>query len=144
MFSALMGGPIGRTLNRWFMFVPRVFFSRGLAQAVPREVLDLYLAPWRGSNRRAPAAIGPKQLIAAAEYLKEVEASLPRLADRPALIVWGTKDFAFREAERKRFEATFPDHRTILFENASHFLQEDVGDRIAEAFKAFRRESGQR
>jgi pimeloyl-ACP methyl ester carboxylesterase len=46
--------------------------------------------------------------------------------------VWGTKDFAFHEGERKRFEAAFPNHRTVLFDNASHFLQEDVGDCIAE------------
>ena len=141
MFSALMGGPIGRTLNRRLMLVPRVFFARGLAQEPPREVLDLYFAPWRDPARRAPAAIGPKQLIAASDYLKEVEANLPKIADRPALIVWGTKDFAFRESERKRFEATFPNHRTILYDNASHFLQEDVGERIAEAFKSFRSES---
>ena len=143
MFSALMGGPIGRTLNRRLMLVPRVFFARGLAQEPPREVLDLYFAPWRDPARRAPAAIGPKQLIAASDYLKEVEANLPKIADRPALIVWGTKDFAFGEGERKRFEATFPNHRTILFDNASHFLQEDVGERIAEAFKSFRSESGE-
>ena len=142
MFSALMGGPIGRTLNRRLMLVPRVFFARGLAQEPPREVLDLYFAPWRDPARRAPAAIGPKQLIAAADYLTEVEANLPKIADRPALIVWGTKDFAFRDGERKRFEAIFPNHRTILFDNASHFLQEDVGERIAEAFKSFRSESG--
>jgi haloalkane dehalogenase len=141
LFSALMGGPIGRTLNRWFMLVPRVFFARGLAQDHPREVLDLYFAPWRDPARRAPAAIGPKQLIAAKDYLIEVEANLPKIADRPALIVWGTKDFAFHEAERKRFEATFLNHRTILFDNASHFLQEDVGERIADAFKSFRSES---
>jgi haloalkane dehalogenase len=141
MFSALMGGPIGRTLNRRLMLVPRVFFARGLAEEPPREVLDLYFAPWRDPARRAPAATGPKQLIAAADYLTEVEANLPKIADRPALIVWGTKDFAFREGERKRFEATFPNHRTILFDNASHFLQEDVGERIAEAVKSFRRES---
>ena len=143
MFSALMGGPIGRTLNRRLMLVPRVFFARGLAQEPPREVLDLYFAPWRDPARRAPAATGPKQLIAAADYLTEVEANLPKIADRPALIVWGTKDFAFGAGERKRFEATFPNHRTILFENASHFLQEDVGERIAEAFKSFRSESGE-
>ena len=142
MFSALMGGPIGRTLNHWFMLVPRFFFARGLAQHHSREVLDLYFAPWRDPARRPPAAIGPRQLIAASAYLKEVEANLPRLADRPALIVWGTRDFAFQAGERKRFEATFPNHRTVLFDNASHFLQEDVGDRIAETFKAFRSELG--
>ena len=75
--------------------------------------------------------------MSAGALLAEVQADLHKLAGRPALIVWGTKDFAFREANRKRFEAAFPNHRTVLFEDASHFLQEDVGERIAEAFKAF-------
>jgi hypothetical protein len=56
------------------------------------------------------------------------------------VIVWGTNDFAFREANRNRFEGAFRNHRTALFDDASHFLQEDIGQRIAEAFKAFRSE----
>jgi haloalkane dehalogenase len=136
-FSWIMGGPVGKALARRFNFVPRVFFSRGFAQPIDPEVLKLYLAPWRDPRCRAPAVIAPRQLVAASPYLAEVEVGLHKLADRPALIVWGTKDFAFREANRKRFEAAFPNHRTALFNDASHFLQEDVGERIAEAFKAF-------
>jgi hypothetical protein len=30
------------------------------------------------------------------------------------LIVWGMKDFAFRDAARKRFEQAFPRHKTVL------------------------------
>ncbi len=142
VFSWVMGGPIGRALTRAFNFVPRFFFSRGLAQDVPREVLDLYLAPWQDRARRQAAVVGPRQLIAASPFLREVELGLPRLADRPALIVWGTKDFAFRETERQRFEHIFPKHKTILFDDASHFLQEDAGERIAEAFKRFHSQVG--
>jgi haloalkane dehalogenase len=142
VFSWVMGGPIGWAFTRGFNFVPRFFFSRGFGRRIPREVLDLYLAPWRDPARRKAAVIAPRQLIAASSFLKEVELGLPKLADRAALIVWGTEDFAFREAERQRFEQAFPRHKTILFEDASHFLQEDVGDRIAEAFKAFRNEVG--
>jgi haloalkane dehalogenase len=138
VFSWVMGGPVGRTLTRAFNFVPRFFFMRGLAQHAPREVLDLYLAPWRDPARRKAAVIAPRQLIAAAPFLEEVERNLPKLADRPALIVWGTRDFAFRDAERRRFESLFPNHRTVLFDEASHFLQEDAGERIAEEFRAFR------
>jgi haloalkane dehalogenase len=136
-FSWIMGGPIGKALTRRFNFVPRAFFSRGFAKPIDPEVLKLYFEPWKEPARRAPAVIAPRQLVAASPYLAEVQADLHKLADRPALIVWGTKDFAFREASRKRFEAAFPNHRTVLFDDASHFLQEDVGERIAEAFKAF-------
>ncbi len=136
-FSWIMGGPIGKALTYGFNFVPRFFFSRGFARPIGRDVRHAYLAPWSDRSRRAPAVIAPRQLVAASPYLAEVQASLHTLADRPALIVWGTKDFAFRDANRRRFEAAFPNHRTVLFNDASHFLQEDAGERIAEAFKAF-------
>lgn len=48
------------------------------------------------------------------------------------------KDFAFREAERVHFERIFARHQTVLLDNASHFLQEDEGLRIAALFRAFR------
>jgi len=142
IFSWVMGGPIGRSLTAAFNFVPKFFFARGLARRPSPEVLRMYLAPWRDPARRAAAVIAPRQLIAAADYLRQVEGNLPKLADRPALIVWGTKDFAFREAERERFERFFPKHKTVLLDDASHFLQEDAGDQIAESIRAFRREMG--
>ncbi|MBV9471376.1 MAG: alpha/beta fold hydrolase [Solirubrobacterales bacterium] len=138
-FSAIMGGAIGRTLTEAFNLVPRFFFWRGFAQPLAAGVRDAYMAPWRDRARRLPATIGPRQLIAAAPYLREVESGLEALSDRPALIVWGEKDFAFDRANRARFEAAFPSHETHVYPDASHFLQEDVGDQIAQAFKSFHR-----
>jgi haloalkane dehalogenase len=136
-FSRLMGGPIGRVLTTAFNFVPKVFFARGLARRPPPEVLAMYFAPWQDRTRRIAAVIAPHQLIAASPYLRTVEANLSKLADRPALIVWGMKDFAFRDAERQRFEQAFPRHRTVMLANASHFLQEDAGEEIAKEITAF-------
>jgi haloalkane dehalogenase len=136
-FSAIMGGPLGRVLTMAFNFVPRFFLKRGLARHASPDVLRAYLAPWRDRRRRAPAVIAPRQLIAGTPYLREVEAGLAALAGRPALIVWGTQDFAFRERERERFERAFPRHQKILLEHASHFLQEDEGERIADAIRSF-------
>jgi haloalkane dehalogenase len=138
LFSRVMGGFIGRSLTWAFNFVPRFFFRRGLARPVAPEVLRLYLAPWRPRSRRRAAVIAPKQLTAASEFLQEVErAVITRLATKPALIVWGTKDFAFGDQERRRFEQIFSTHRTILYDNASHFLQEDAGELIAEEMARF-------
>jgi haloalkane dehalogenase len=98
-----MGGPIGRTLTPAFNFVPKVFFFRGLAQRPLPEVIAMYLAPFQDPQRRIAAVIAPRQLIAASGYLRMIEANLPKLKECPALIVWGMKDFAFRDAARKRF-----------------------------------------
>jgi len=138
LFSWMMGGPIGWSLTWAFNFVPKFFFARGLAQKTAPAVLEMYLAPWRDRARRGAAVIAPRQLVKASPYLKEVEANLGKLADRPTLIVWGMKDFAFREAERARFERIFARHQTVLLDDASHFLQEDEGLRIAALFRAFR------
>jgi haloalkane dehalogenase len=135
VFSWIMGGPIGRALTEAFNFVPRSFFLRGFARRPSSDVLAMYYAPWRNRARRVAAVIAPRQLIRASGYLRQVEADLPKLASRPALIVWGTKDLAFQEAERHRFEQAFPRHTTVLLDNASHFLQEDAGEQIAEAIR---------
>src|ERR1700757_2182327 len=82
-------------------------------------------------------------LIASSRYLRTVEENLPKLADRPVLIVWGMKDFAFRDTERKRFERAFPRHKTVMLANASHFLQEDAGEQIVEEIKMFLSETAQ-
>ncbi len=57
---------------------------------------------------------------------------LERIGDRPTLLTWGTKDFAFQEEARQRFEEAFPDHKTVLLD-ASHFWQEDAGEEAADA-----------
>jgi haloalkane dehalogenase len=137
LFSWAMGGPVGVALTRAFNFVPRVFFRRGLAHRPPPEVLRVYLAPWRDPARRRAATTAPRQLIRAAAYLAQVEAGLPRISDRPALIVWGGADFAFRGGERRRFERAFPNHTTVVYPDASHFLQEDAGERIAADITTF-------
>jgi haloalkane dehalogenase len=51
--------------------------------------------------------------------------------------VWGDKDPAFREKERRRFEATFPAHRTVELEGSGHYVQEDAPDEIAAAIGRF-------
>jgi haloalkane dehalogenase len=142
LFSAALGGPPGRLLTRWFNLAPRVFFARGFAQPVPASVRQLYLAPWRDPQRRAPAAIAPRQLVAASPYLAQVEAGLSKISDRPALIVWGLKDFAFGDSARQRFEQAFPHHRRVLLPYASHFLQEDAGEEIADEIKNFCQQTG--
>ncbi|HZD66583.1 MAG TPA: hypothetical protein VE152_10845, partial [Acidimicrobiales bacterium] len=49
----------------------------------------------------------PRELIASRAFLAEVERGLGALADRPALIVWPTRDPAFRRAERRLFAEAF-------------------------------------
>ena len=123
--------PLGRAGTSLFNLAPWFFLAHGFATPLPPAVKAAYMAPWRDRRRRRPAAIAPHELIHARAFLQEVEASLSRLADRPVLLVWGMRDFAFQEEQRMRFERHFPNHRTVLYPDASHFVQEDAGEAIA-------------
>ena len=52
-------------------------------------------------------------------------------------MVWPTKDFAFREPERKRCEALFRGDHTVLLEGAGHYMQEDAAADIVAATTDF-------
>lgn len=134
-FSALMGGLPGRLSAYAFNGVVRFFFGKGVATPLPPDVLAMYLAPFSRRATRRPTHIFPHELTAAEPFLREVERGLPALASKQALILWGDKDFAFKEHERARFRTLFPDHRDVTLQGAGHFIQEDAPEAICVAIE---------
>jgi haloalkane dehalogenase len=106
--------------------------------------MDAYRGPFPTPESRRPIHVFPREILAARPFLAEVERRLPLLRDRPALIVWPTKDVAFGERERRRWETVFPDHRTTLLEGAGHYIQEDAAEEIVAAIAAWRPPAGER
>lgn len=136
-FSRFMGGSFAGFLNQRFNFFPRFVLRMGMSRRrLTREEWAAYLAPFAAPHSRAPLRTFPREIIGSTEFLAALEARLPRLAHLPALIVWGDRDFAFREIERRRFEAIFPNHVTVLLPGAGHFIQEDAPAEIARAIRA--------
>ena len=77
----------------------------------------------------------PKQILAASPLLQHLARDVPAtLAAKPALLVWGMKDFAF-QAKRilPRPQATFPDKVVVELPAARHYIQEDAPQQIADA-----------
>jgi haloalkane dehalogenase len=136
LFSTLMGGPIGRSLimNR-NIFVERVLPSGVKSRSLPDEVMQGYRGPFLERSARRATHVLPREIIHSKTLLKEVEAGISKLSDRPALILWPTQDFAFNNADLRRWEAIFPNHRTVLLEGAGHYIQEDAADKIVQAIR---------
>lgn len=132
-FSSVMGGAPGRALIERFNLFVNVMIPKGhRRRKVPKEEMAQYRAALPTRSRRRATAILPRQIIHGQSFLAEVAAGLPALADRPALIVWGDADIAFRDRELRRWEATFPDHRTTVVPGAGHYIQSDAaGDYVA-------------
>jgi haloalkane dehalogenase len=136
LFSRLMGGPIGgHLILRRNFFVERVIPGGVRRRALPEAVMDAYRGPFPTPSSRRPVLVFPREILASRPFLAEIERGLPALEDRRALLVWPTKDVAFRDRERRRWEAVFPNHRTVLLEGAGHYIQEDAPDEIIAAIE---------
>jgi haloalkane dehalogenase len=137
-FSGIVGGAVGHFLIKHFNFFVNVMIPLGTPlRKLDRRAMDAYRGPMRGKDERMASWIFPRAIAGDPEFLGDVQAGLPRLADKPTLIVWGDKDIAFRAQERERFERLFPRHRTVPLPGAGHYIQEDAPDLIAESIRAW-------
>jgi haloalkane dehalogenase len=95
----------------------------------------MYKRPHPTPDSRLPVHVLPREILAAQELLAEVEQGLARVADKPALIVWGEKDPGFKEPPPAAVGAHLLNHRTHILRGASHYIQEDAPDEIVTAIK---------
>lgn len=135
IFSRVMSSPPMQwaVLHRNF-FVERLI-PAGTAHRPSAAVMQHYRAVQPNAAARKGVAEMPKQLLAAHPLLARLAREVPaRLGDKPALLVWGMKDFAFRPGPTlPRMRAAFPDHILVELPGASHFIQEDAPEAIAVA-----------
>jgi haloalkane dehalogenase len=134
VFARLMGGPVGGFLIlRRNFFIEKIIPGGVKRRNLPEAVMEAYRGPFPTPQSRRPLHVFPREILASRPFLSEIERGLPVLRDRPALIVWPTKDVAFRGPERQRWEQAFPNHRTVTLEGAGHYIQEDAPEEIVRA-----------
>ncbi len=139
LFSRLLGGPVGRRLiAQHNVFVERILPGGVRRRTLPDAVMDAYRGPFPTPASRRPTAVFPREILGSRPFLADVERRLEQLRDRPALIVWPTRDVAFRGRELRRWEQLFPDHRTVSLKGAGHYIQEDAADEIVAAIRDWR------
>lgn len=139
LFSRVMGGAIGKALAWSCNGIIYFFMHRGVVRPLDKQTLEMYKAPFQYRSKRSPTYIFPRELRRAGGFLSGVKSNMHKLSEKPALIVWGEKDFAFKKYELIKFEQIFPRHKTILLSNAGHFIQEDAANEICEAIKGWMR-----
>ena len=136
LFSRFMGAPIGKLLILRANALVNFLLPAGTRRTgPPPEVMAAYRGPFARRADRLPTYVLPREILASRDYLAEVERGLGALRELPTLILWGDRDIAFREKERRRFEELLPNHRTVVLEGAGHFIQEDASPEIVEAIE---------
>lgn len=137
-FSRMMGGPLGGFGIRHFNAFVNVMIPMGMRRrSLSHAEMQAYRLPMQSAERREATHVFPREIVGSTRFLGEVAAGLSALSHKPALLLWGTADIAFREKERARFESTFPASRTVILEGAGHYIQEDAPDEMADAILAW-------
>ncbi len=138
MASRVMGGFIGRELIRRFnLFVNALIPAGHRRRRVSEPEMKHYREALDTQERRNACAILPGAITGARDFLADVEGNLELLQDFPALIVWADGDMAFGDNDRKRLEAKFPDHTTVIVKGAGHFVQSDAADEMSDAIRTW-------
>lgn len=133
LFSAFMGGPIGRRLIR-----KRNLFARGVVSAVFGDKTLLTPAVRRHITRplsipeqRRGTWVFPREIVGSSAWLADLWSRRSALAGKVRLIAWGMKDIAFREKELQTWRESFPAARVVRFREAGHFVAEEAPEELA-------------
>ncbi|MDQ3962679.1 MAG: haloalkane dehalogenase [Actinomycetota bacterium] len=135
VFSTIMSSPpLQKAILDRNLFVERLL-PTGMSRKLTTAEIDHYRKVQPTREARVGVAEFPRQLIAAREFLSVLARDVPaQLGSKPALIVWGMKDFAFRPRSfLPRVRDTFADSVVVELPEAKHYIQEDAPDQIAEA-----------
>jgi haloalkane dehalogenase len=134
-FSRVMGSPPMQWAILQRNFFVEKLIPAGTARSLSPVVMEHYRAVQPTREARAGVARMPKEILAAKPLLERLAREVPdKLGAKPALLVWGMKDFAFRPgANLPRMQAAFDDHVLVELPDAKHYIQEDAPERITEA-----------
>jgi haloalkane dehalogenase len=111
-------------------------------ERMTKEVMAAYRAPFPNWRSRWPVLAFPRGIPisesdSSFERMKRTDEGL-RALEQPTLLIWGAKDPVFPARVMAKFKERLRNvKRELVFEDASHFLQEDRPREIGEAIRAF-------
>jgi haloalkane dehalogenase len=130
LFSRIMGGAAGRVLIRRYNFFVNVLMKSMFRAAIAPEIQRHYREPLSKSSERKGCEVFPREIIGSSDWLETLWQRRDAISDKPALLLWGMRDIAFRRIELERWQALFRQAETHIFDQAGHFVTEQLGDEL--------------
>jgi pimeloyl-ACP methyl ester carboxylesterase len=143
--APFIGSELG---SAWFrLFIPqmRIFYPYwhgrmyGDRTRIPSDSFAGYLAPLAKPGLFEHALSIVRTWT---EDLRELKATLPKLASIPTLLMWGSKDPAVYASSAEPLAKFFPDSRTIIFPGIGHLPYEECPDEFNRELIKFLKSDG--
>jgi len=120
------------------------FFPAGIhhKERISEELMRAYRSPFPDWNSRYGTLAFPRDIPVGEAHpstptMGEIQDALPKLADKPAVIIWGVHDPAIPPLLIDAWTQVFPNAEVHRLETASHFLQEDEPEQIVTYIQEF-------
>ena len=132
------GSSLGGFLYRWANFslrvlAPSAYGDRGkLTPQIHWQYLDRFPDRWSRGAVLWPLA---RAILGSSEFFDSLWHERARLADRPALIVWGMKDSAFRPHMLARWKQALPHATVVELAHAGHWPHEEAPEQVIAALR---------
>ena len=139
MFSRLMSSFIGQFMIRRFNFLINkvVPAAVGVKFALTADVMKHYRGPMLTVSDRAGSADMPRYILEAKEWLADIWSQREKFANKPAIIVWGGADIAYRQKELDIWKSALVDVSTHYYKKVGHMPAEEIPGSVAEHLRAF-------
>jgi haloalkane dehalogenase len=137
----IFNNPIGRFAYKRLNFSPKVMIRSawGDKKKLTKEIHRHYIQALPTPSDRQGTWVFLQQLIGSSDWYRSLWERRDNIRSKPALILWGMKDIAFKQKELERWKSLFPEAQVVCFPEAGHFLQEEEGESIASVMENFLR-----
>lgn len=96
-----------------------------------------YQRPFQSAKSRLGTWRFFQSLLGESDWYESLWARRDRIAGKPALILWGMRDIAFKEKELERWRGLFPQARVLTYPQVGHFVPDEAGPETVEAIREF-------
>ena len=138
-FSFMMRSWVGQLMIKGFnCFVNKVVPKAvGDSSILTPEVMDHYRNAQPNWAARAACAAFPGHIIGSSEWLGSIWDKRDTFTEKPALLLWGLKDIAFRVKELERWKSALSNYEVREFDDCGHFLAEEAPERVIPDLRDF-------
>lgn len=138
-FSSFMSSWIGQYLLKRHNIFVNMLMSKAVGdkRILTPDVMTHYRNAQPTPEARAAMAAFPGHIIGASDWLESIWRERAAFADKPALIVWGHRDIAFRKKELHRWQSELADTEVHEFDDCGHYLAEEAPVSLVSLIREF-------
>lgn len=120
-----------------YLITRRNYFVKGVMpravadrKALTPEIMTHYRNALGDPASRAACAALPGYIVGAADWLGSIWHDRAAFSDKPTLLLWGSKDIAFRLKELETWKSEMRNYESHVVDDGGHFVAEEIPHKI--------------